>query len=55
MVNIEASYAFEDPNVMLFLRGTNLGDEEARRHSSPLKDIAPLPGRSVQLGVRLDF
>ncbi len=55
MIDVEASYYFEDPNVMVFLRGTNLGDEEARRHSSPLKDIAPLPGRSVQLGVRLDF
>ncbi len=55
MIDVEASYRFDNPNVLVFLRGTNLGDEEARRHSSPLKDIAPLPGRSVQLGVRLDF
>ncbi len=55
MVDLEASYYFEDPKLMVYLRGTNLGDEEARRHSSPLKDIAPLPGRSVHLGLRLDF
>ena len=55
MVDVEASYFFENSNLMLFLRGTNLTDEEARRHTSPLKDIAPLPGRSLQLGLRLDF
>jgi iron complex outermembrane receptor protein len=39
----------------LFVRGGNLLDEEARRHASPLKDFAPLPGRSLGLGVRFDF
>lgn len=39
----------------VFLRGTNLLDEEARRHSSFLKDLAPLPGRSFTLGVRGSF
>ncbi len=38
-----------------FLRGTNLGDAEARVHPSLLKDVAPLAGRSVQAGVRLSF
>jgi iron complex outermembrane receptor protein len=38
-----------------FLRGTNLGDQEARVHTSLLKDVAPLPGRSVMAGVRLSF
>lgn len=55
MLNAEISYAFEEPMVFLFLRGTNLGDEDARQHTSPLKDLMPLPGRSVQLGVRYDF
>lgn len=39
----------------LFLRGTNLLDEDARRHASFLKDRVPLPGRSVRVGARLAF
>jgi iron complex outermembrane receptor protein len=39
----------------LFIRGTNLGDREARLHTSFLKDVAPLPGRDVTAGVRLTF
>jgi iron complex outermembrane receptor protein len=38
-----------------FLSGTNLLDEEARQSTSPLKDIVPLPGRGVRMGVRLEF
>jgi iron complex outermembrane recepter protein len=44
-----------DPGVLLFARGTNLLDEELRRHPSPLKDYVPLPGRSLSLGVRVGF
>lgn len=44
-----------DRPMTLFVRGGNLLDEEARRHASPLKDFAPLPGRSLGLGVRFDF
>lgn len=39
----------------LFARGRNLGDEEARNHTSFLKDRAPLPGRNVILGFRAYF
>ncbi|MEN3351921.1 MAG: iron complex outerrane recepter protein [Betaproteobacteria bacterium] len=38
-----------------FLRLTNLFDQEAREHTSPLKDIAPLPGRGVMVGLRGSF
>lgn len=41
--------------VLLFLRGRNLLDEDARLHTSPLKDQLPLPGRSVGAGVRVEF
>lgn len=41
--------------VLVYLRGSNLLDEDARRHSSSLKEFAPLPGRSLGLGVRFDF
>lgn len=39
----------------VFVRGSNLTDEDARLHSSFLKDIAPLPGHSVTLGLRASF
>ena len=39
----------------LFIGGNNLLDEEARSHTSFLKDLAPQPGRSVHAGVRLFF
>lgn len=42
-------------DVVLFLRGSNLLDEDARVHSSPLKDELPLPGRSLSAGLRIGF
>lgn len=39
----------------LFVDGNNLLDEEARAHTSFLKDLAPLPGRNVSVGIRLFF
>lgn len=38
-----------------FMKATNLLDEEAREHTSILKDIAPLGGRSVMFGLRGEF
>jgi iron complex outermembrane receptor protein len=49
------SYTFADPGLHIFLRGTNLLDEDIRQHTSPLKDLAPLPGRSLHAGVRFEF
>ncbi len=43
----------ERPRV--FLRATNLTNEEARVHSSFLKDLAPLRGRAFLVGVRGTF
>ncbi|MBK8477661.1 MAG: TonB-dependent receptor [Opitutaceae bacterium] len=40
---------------LVFLRGTNLADAEARNHVSFLKEYAPLAGRSLTAGVRLTF
>jgi iron complex outermembrane receptor protein len=39
----------------LFVNGNNLLDEEARSHTSFLKDLAPQPGRHLTAGVRLFF
>lgn len=38
---------------LLFLRGSNLLDADARLHTSPLKDRLPLPGRSIGAGLRI--
>lgn len=39
----------------VFLDGSNLLDEEARPHTSFLKDLVPLPGRGFVFGVRTFF
>ncbi|MBL9209333.1 MAG: TonB-dependent receptor [Opitutaceae bacterium] len=39
----------------IFVRGTNLANEEARPHASFVKDLAPLPGRGATAGVRMKF
>ena len=39
----------------IYLRGTNLLDETARRHTSFLKDRAPLPGRAAIVGISLSY
>lgn len=38
-----------------FARADNLLDEDIRHHTSFLKDVAPLPGRSLTLGARFAF
>jgi iron complex outermembrane recepter protein len=39
----------------LYARGTNLLDAEARNHLSFLKEVLPLPGRGVVVGLRTTF
>ena len=56
MVNFQVSRAFQLPHAPMaemevFLSASNLLDDEARPHNSPLKYIAPLPGRAFQLGL----
>lgn len=56
LVNLFGAWRpFSDKNVTLFAEGHNLGDEEAREHASFLKDIAPLPGRNLRVGVSYRF
>ncbi len=38
-----------------YLRGTNLTNEEARDHLSFLKEVLPLEGRSIIVGIRTTF
>lgn len=39
----------------VMLRASNLLDEVARRHTSLVKDVAPLPGRNYTIGFRASF
>ena len=59
MVNADLNWVLSGTNggrqTNLFFKGTNLTDEDARRHTSFVKDIAPLPGRNYQMGFRLLF
>ena len=55
LVGAELAYAMEDKGLYFFLKGSNLGDQDARQHTSPLKDTVPLPGRSLHAGLRFEF
>ncbi len=44
-----------DQDFKVFLDGRNLTNEEVREHTSFLKDIAPLPGRTLRAGVTYSF
>ncbi len=57
---VDASVSYEwslsdTSSLQAFLKGSNLTDTDARRHTSPLKEYAPLPGRSALLGLQLKF
>jgi iron complex outermembrane receptor protein len=57
MLNLDISYRLSlgGSNWLLFARGSNLLDEEARLATSPLRDIVPLAGRSLRVGARVEF
>ncbi|MGA0607549.1 TonB-dependent receptor [Phenylobacterium sp. VNQ135] len=56
MLNASLSFRpLKDQNVKVFVEGRNLTDVEAREHASFLKDIAPLPGRNLRVGVGYRF
>lgn len=55
---VNAQFGFKplaERDLTLFVEGRNLGDVEAREHTSFLKDIAPMPGRTLRAGVRFEF
>ena len=43
------------PGLVVFLQGTNLLDRDLRVHTSYLKDVAPLMGRSFLVGLRGEY
>ena len=44
-----------DTTVDLFVAGRNLTDDEQRLHTSVVKDLAPQPGRTIEVGLRMRF
>lgn len=57
LVDAELAYTFSvnASDLTVYLKGSNLTDEEARVHSSFLKNQAPLPGRGISVGLRGTF
>lgn len=57
MLSASANYYLDlgDVDMTIYIKGDNLADQEGRVHSSYLKDEAPLPSRSVSLGIRARF
>ncbi len=54
-VYIARTWQLQSSPLTLFLKGSNLGDDEQRNHTSFVKDFAPAPGRRFELGLRLNF
>lgn len=54
LLDAQLAYTFSSHSgdLTVFAKGTNLTNEEARVHSSFLKDRAPLPGRGFSIGIR---
>ena len=59
LINAQVAYSFDLAQgrapMEVFLQGRNLGDNEARVHTSFLREFAPLPGRNFRLGLRGSF
>lgn len=57
MMNIDSSYEFKvgTQRIRVFGQGTNLLDQEARVHTSFIKDLSALRGRAFTAGFRIDF
>lgn len=56
LVNLKGAVRpFADRDVTVFAEVHNLTDAEAREHASFQKDIAPLPGRNLRVGVTYRF
>jgi iron complex outermembrane receptor protein len=57
LVNAGLSYDLQlgDVATTFYVKGVNLLDQDARQSTSFLKDIAPLPGRGLVLGLRSEF
>ncbi len=57
LVNLALSYRLVQGSttVDFYVKGMNLTNEDAREHTSILKDRLPLPGRGIVAGVKMTF
>lgn len=57
LLDLDINYltSISNTDVTFYLKGRNLTDEEARVHTSFLKDLTPVQGRALILGVRANF
>ncbi|WP_282295626.1 TonB-dependent receptor [Stenotrophomonas sp. PS02289] len=55
MVNLTVAYTVPNSNAQVFLRGTNLANEQVWNHASFLASTVPQPGRNVSLGFSYRF
>jgi len=58
LLNLGAQYrlaSFGDSEVLLFAKGKNMLNENIRNSTSYLRNFAPEPGRSAELGIRVSY
>ncbi len=58
LLNLGAQYnlaTFHDSEVLLFARGKNMTNENIRNSTSYLRNFAPEPGRSAEIGIRVNY
>jgi iron complex outermembrane receptor protein len=58
LLNVGGQYnlaTFKEAEVMLFAKGKNLLNENIRNSTSYLRNFAPDPGRSAEIGIRMSY
>ncbi|MGO4331878.1 TonB-dependent receptor [Cupriavidus sp. M-11] len=57
LLGLSITYKFKmaGTQTLIYLRGDNLTNQDARSSTSILRDIAPLAGRNVKIGLRTSF
>jgi len=53
--NINYHFTLGQQDLAVYLKGKNLTDKYAQVHTSFLKDLTPLAGRSFAIGIRSSF
>ena len=54
-LHVAADFDVGAAKMRVFLQGRNLTDSEQRHHSSFIKEYAPMPGRTWEIGLRAEF
>ena len=54
-LHVAADFQMGAATMRAFLQGRNLTDSEQRHHSSAIKEYAPMPGRTWEIGLRAAF